>query len=96
MPIRRLINLFDGFAVGSDPSSVRPDNPTPPRFLNGAQLNLIGEGTVQEVGELRAFVLVKGLEIPVLMATDEPLRAGMRVWVSRTVAGDYVCHGSVK
>jgi hypothetical protein len=95
MPIRRLINLFDGFAVGSDPASVRPDNATPPRFLNGAQLNLLDVGTVQSVG-FHVFVTIKGATSQVNMATDEPLRAGQKVWVSRTVGGDYVCHGSVK
>lgn len=96
MAMRKLIKILDGLMVGSDPSSVRQDNVTTPRFLNGTQLNLLGEGVVQEVGEIRAFVSVKGNTVPVFMATDEPFRAGQRVWVSRTIAGDYIAHGSIK
>lgn len=94
MAIRKLIKILDGLMA--DPSSVRQDNVTTPRFLSGIQSNLLGEGIVQEVGQIRAFVTVNGNTVPVFMATDEPFRAGQKVWVSRTLTGYYIAHGSIK
>jgi hypothetical protein len=96
MAIRKLINMLDGLTVGSDPSSVRPDNVTPARFLNGAQLNLIGKGDVQSVTDVSAVVVINGNPVPVKFATDEPLRVGQQVWVSRSIDGEFVVHGSVR
>lgn len=69
--------------INQDPLSVAP---------------FVDEAEVQDVDSLSgvSVKLKNGNIVTCSMATDEPLDAGMKVYVSLSSSGFYVVHGSVK
>lgn len=102
MAIRRLYNAFKGFAA--DPRFLRADAITPPESGALTQPNAYGtpgaftdKAKVLAVGARDgARIQFRGTIVDAMQATDEPLRAGQEVWVSRATTGEYLILGSVK
>jgi hypothetical protein len=90
MAIRRLALMLDALQNGGE---MRADG--------GMQAPRPGEGDGLRQADVIAVNPISGATITVdgksevaSQATDEPLRAGARVWVSRALDGTYVIHGS--
>ena len=102
MAFRRLYNTVRG--IGNDPSALRNDQATSVEATllakgGGSDVEgaFVAQGVVQAVSDRSgAMVQFRGLLVQAGQATDEPLRAGQRVWISRTKTGTYVIHGSIK
>lgn len=102
MAFRRLYNTVHG--TGADPSVLRNDQATSAEASlvakgggSDAEGAFVAQGIVEAVSDRSgAMVQFRGLLVQASQATDEPLRAGQRVWISRTKGGGYVIHGSIK
>lgn len=100
MAIRRLYNAFKGFAA--DPRFLRADAITPPESGALTQPNAYGtpgaftdKATVLAVAAREgARIQYRGTVYDATQATDEPLRAGQTVYISRTNDGIYIILGS--
>jgi hypothetical protein len=104
MAVRRIYNALQ--ALASDPTMLRADQATSVEAARVARAgNDIGanEGAILTTGVVQAvrdrggaMVKVRGGSVQAGQATDEPLRAGQQVWVSKTKDGRWIIHGSVK
>lgn len=102
MAIRRLYNAFKGFA--SDPRFLRADSITPPESGAMTRPNTYGspgaftdKALVLAVSAREgAIIQYRALVVDATQATDEPLRAGQEVYISRTNDGTYIILGTVK
>ena len=102
MAFRQFYSAVRG--TGTDPSVLRNDQASSAEAAyvakgggGDAESAFVAQGVVQAVWERSgALVQFRGLLVQALQATDEPLRAGQRVWISRTKGGGYVIHGSIK
>lgn len=94
MAIRRLVNVLQVFAGGTDPQVARPDLPVgrgPVAAQNNA--NQVRLARVVAVGSAVTVVQHQGRLVRVSQATDEPLRAGQAVFVAPLRGGGLVVLG---
>lgn len=96
MAIRRLFNILSEFGAGNNPLIVRNDSSVGRGpVLDGSASNQIRQARVVAVG-LTTIVELEGRIERVSQATDEPLRAGQKVWVLTARGGGVVVVGSVR
>jgi len=98
MTFRRLISQIDQLSGDGDVRSLRNDKGIPAGFtrdmLDSSKVFVV-EGTVRTVyGNGTYEVAVFGIPRECSATTDEPIRAGQVVYVSRTVDGNFIVHGS--
>jgi len=97
MAIRRLVNMMTGFAVNRDPQAVRNDQTLGVRAdTQRGEAAFLETATVQSPGQGDAIVTWRNLTTNASIATDEPLVAGMLVWVIKADNGKLLILGSVK
>jgi len=98
MALRYLSSMFRG--MGNDSTYFRNDQATTTEAAtiarSGDEGFLLDTGIVQAVHDRSgALVKVRGQVVQASQATDQPLRAGQSVWVSKTKTGQWIIHGSV-
>lgn len=101
MAYRRLVNVLNQLAAGGDLTGIREDkgnNPVnlglPPPDESGA---FVDQATVVSVNPIAGCtVQFRNITVDADQVTDEPFEPGQVVYVSRTVDGAYVIHGSAK
>lgn len=101
MAYRRLVNVMNNLAAAGDLTGIREDKGGNPVNLGLAPPDEAGafvdQGTVVSVDRTSgATVQLRNVVVQCDQVTDEPFEAGQAVYVSRTVDGAYVIHGSVK
>jgi len=95
--LRRLINMITGLAVNRDPQSIRNDTQMNVRTdTQRGDAAFLEQATVQSALQSSCVVTWRGFTTTASLATDEPLQAGMQVWVIKADDGTLLIVGSVK
>lgn len=92
--IRRLFNMVR--AIDQNAQAARNDEQT--QVLAQRQVNFafMEQGTVLAAQQGTATVSFQGTTVQADLATDEPLQAGMQVWILQADDKSFVILGSVK
>lgn len=102
MATRRLYNMFKQFA--SDPTFARNDSFLPPETAVFAlDSTFATAGTFLDKGIVLAvfatagaMITFRGQTVRASQSTQEPLRVGQEVWVTKAISGEYVISGTVR
>lgn len=102
MAVRRMYNMFKGFSA--DMTFARNDNfATPEAVTFLRDTTFANSGTFADKATIKsvhasqgATISFRGEQVQAMQATDEPLRAGQEVWVSKARTGEYVILGTVR
>ncbi len=95
MTMRKLFSMLNVLSGGAGEQQIRNDSGS---FNNpNRQGQTLQQALIIAVGAVGSLVIsVDGVIQDAVQATDEPMRAGSRCWVSKSKEGVYVVHGSVK
>lgn len=97
MAFRRLISQIDLLSGDGDVRGLRNDKGNTVGFPQEPEDDpaFVDEGMVEGVNSDGTYdVLYRGVRRRCFGTTDEPIRAGQVVYVSKTIDGDFIVHGS--
>ena len=95
MPVRRLSVALE--LLGQGQSQALRGNQTAGTVQNISGAPFVQPGECEQVLDDGSYsVFTDGVTRSCLAATDEPILAGMKVWVSKTTDDQWIIHGSIK
>lgn len=99
MAFRRMVNQYQTLMQNGDTQGLRNDRAT----LIGSQQPtdsdqaFVDHATMTEVNAIAGgVVFYRGRSAKVRQVNDEPLTAGQAVFISKTLGGEFIVHGSDK